>query len=227
MSVAYWVATYTAGPGALTYYGSVGWHSHEMLFGYTVAVLAGFLLTAVPNWANAPTAAGGTLAALALLWLAGRVLGLLGQHVAPLLIAVVDLAFLPALALSLSRPLLQSAQRRNLVFLVVLLLMALANLAIHGQRLGITGNTAGIGTRMQLSLIVLVMVLIAGRVIPFFTERALPGYVPVPRVWIERLAIGSVIAWVVVQLALPDPLLLAVVGAFAACVHAARLERLV
>jgi uncharacterized protein involved in response to NO len=94
------------------------WHGHEMLFGYGAAVLAGFLLTATPNWSGRPPVSGIGLGVLALIWLAGRVTSSAGSSL-PVLAAAVDLAFLPALAIAMT-PALQAAPRRNRVFLPVL-----------------------------------------------------------------------------------------------------------
>ncbi|MBX6323572.1 MAG: NnrS family protein, partial [Rhodospirillaceae bacterium] len=105
------------------------WHGHEMVFGYAVAVLAGFLLTAGRVWTGLPTASGAHLAGLALLWLAGRVLLL--ADVAPAAAAAVDLAFLPALAATMAVPLLRARNRRNFVFLAVLAALFALNLLVH------------------------------------------------------------------------------------------------
>jgi len=99
------------------YLAGTHWHAHEMLFGYTAAVIAGFLLTAARNWSGLPTAAGGRLAALVALWLAARLAPWLG---APAwLIGALDIAFFPALALSLRRALWQGPNPVNRLFLVV------------------------------------------------------------------------------------------------------------
>ena len=95
------------------HYDLVGWHSHEMLFGYAAAVIAGFLLTAVRNWTGVDTATGRPLAALAGLWLAARLLPWL-PGIPGFFIAAVDLAFLPALAVALLGPLRSGNNRMNL-----------------------------------------------------------------------------------------------------------------
>ena len=111
--MAIWLLGYTKRDPLLTYYGSSGWHAHEMLFGYSVAVVAGFLLTAVRNWTNIETLRGLPLAALSVLWLAGRILPLL-LGIPPWMVALVDMAFLPVLALVLAVPLLRAGQSKNL-----------------------------------------------------------------------------------------------------------------
>ena len=140
------------------------WHAHEMLFGFAVAVIAGFLLTAVGNWTGQETAVGGKLLALAGLWLMGRL-----APVLPRIAMASDLAFLPALAIVLARPLIATRNRRNFVMLAVLAALFAANLAMHLDARGLA--PAGTGHRaagVALDVIILLCLLIGGRVIPMF-----------------------------------------------------------
>jgi len=150
-----WILAFVAGLGLANYYGAIGWHSHEMIFGFTGAVIAGFLLTAVRNWTEIPTAAGVRLAGLAALWCAGRVIPFTGGISQRWLIATVDLAFFPALAIALSVPLLRKKEKRNLIFLALLAGLFAANLLIHLEMNGYTRNTARAGIFLGLHLIVL------------------------------------------------------------------------
>lgn len=108
--MALWIPVFTGGRALSTYYGQIGWHSHEMIFGYTVGVIAGFLLTSVRNWTGRPTATGGSLAALVALWLLGRILPFFSTTKPAWLISVVDLAFLPALTASIAVPLVRHGE---------------------------------------------------------------------------------------------------------------------
>lgn len=174
--VGLWLWLYLAGAGIATYYGPVLWHSHEMLFGFTAAVVAGFLLTAVGNWTGQPTARGRALAALVILWLAGRLLPFGAGLLPGWLIALVDLAFLPMLALVLALPLLRRKQTSNLVFLAILFALAACNLLVHLDMLGLMA--AGVGQQAVntgVYIIILLIAIMGGRVIPFFTEKAIPG----------------------------------------------------
>ena len=179
-------------PAAGAYYGTVGWHGHEMLFGYAAAVIAGFLLTAVRNWTGIDTPSGMPLAALALLWLAGRVGALL-----PLpgwAIAAVDLAFLPAVAIALYPALLRGKNRVNRLFLPLLGAMAIANALVHVEALGMTSDTAGRGTLAMLDLVLLLVLVVSGRVIASFTERGVAGSTPRNREWLEQVGFAAAIA---------------------------------
>ena len=190
-------------PATGAYYGTVGWHSHEMLFGYAAAVIAGFLLTAVRNWTGIDTPSGVPLAALALLWLAGRVGALL-----PLpgwAIAAVDLAFLPAVAIALYPALLRGKNRVNRLFLPLLGAMAIANALVHAQALGLTSDTAGRGTLAMLDLVLLLVLVVSGRVIAFFTERGVAGSTPRNREWLEQVGFAAAIALAVADAAGAPP----------------------
>lgn len=142
----------------------VRWHAHEMIHGFTVAVLAGFLLTAVSNWTGRETVVGVPLRALALLWLSGRLALLVDAGwLGPLL----DLAFLPALALGIARPLLAARDRRNAAFPVLLLLLWASNLVSWTAP-----ELAARADRFAVYLIVLIILIVAGRVVPLFTRNA-------------------------------------------------------
>ncbi|MFN8613637.1 MAG: NnrS family protein [Vulcanimicrobiota bacterium] len=145
----------------------VHWHAHEMLFGFGGAVVAGFLLTAVPNWTGLPTPKGGRLAALLAVWLAGRLGSWWGGAG-----VVYDLAFLPVLGLSLAGPLWQAGQLRNLIFLPVLGLLWSADALFW------LGSSRSLALSLALYGLLLLIALIGGRVIPFFTEKALGNHKP-------------------------------------------------
>ncbi len=162
--------------GAFTpgYYPGVLWHSHELIFGFTTAIISGFLLTAVRNWTGKETLSGHSLAAIVVLWLLGRLLPF--TAVTPELIALVDLAFYPCLTFAIGKPILQSGNMRNMVFIAFCGLFFLMNLLVHFDVLGIAPGMAHLGIYGALNLVILVMLIIGGRVIPFFTEKATPNY---------------------------------------------------
>ncbi|NUO48124.1 MAG: NnrS family protein, partial [Polyangiaceae bacterium] len=149
------------------------WHAHEMILGFTVAVIAGFLLTAVGNWTKRETAVGVPLLGLAALWLAGRVAMLFASVLPRGLPALVDLAFVPLLMIVLARPLLAAKNHRNLVMLGILAALWAANVTMHLDALGIMAmgwaHRAGV---VAVDVVALVMLLIAGRVFPMFTRNA-------------------------------------------------------
>ena len=212
VSIALWVPAFVGWLALDSYYGQIGWHSHEMIFGYTAAVIAGFLLTAVRNWTAMATAQGWTLAALTIIWCLGRILPFFPSALPPVLIALVDLSFLPALVVGIGVPLVRRRDRRNLLFLPLTVVFWLANLLVHLAILGFAPDLAHHAVFLGLNLVVLLIVIMGGRVIPFFTEGALPG-ARINR-WsvVEWFAIISVITFALAEFILIDP---RIAGAFA------------
>jgi uncharacterized protein involved in response to NO len=166
------------------HYDAITWHGHEMLFGYATAVISGFLLTAVRNWTGVDTWTGPRLGLLALVWLLGRLLPWV-NGVPTIVLVVVDVAFLPLVAVSLVRPLWSGQMLINRVFVALLGVMALANLLSHMQMTGLE-SAFGDARRVMLDLVLLLIVLVAGRVLPFFTRNVVPGFQPVSRPWVEK-----------------------------------------
>lgn len=196
------------------------WHGHEMLFGFTIAVIAGFLLTAVRNWTGLATPAGPPLAALFAVWLAGRLAWAL-PGVTPPVVALLDLAFLPALAIVLALPILRARQFVNLVFPALLLALAAANALVHLEALALA-RTARLGLHGAASMVVMILVIVGGRVIPNFTDNRLgsrarrwkPIEMALP--WLTLLAL---LGW----LAAPVSAATALLAALAAVLHGSRL----
>lgn len=199
LSLALWLAMLHGLIPMNRYYTGTTWHGHEMLFGYTAAVIAGFLLTASRNWTGMATASGAELGALVWLWIAGRVAPLL--PLPGVLVAVLDLSFPLLLALSLRGPLWQGPERANRVFLLLLGGMGLASLLVHLEALGITSHTALAGDRLMLGMTLLTFLVVAGRIMPFFTQAAVRGASPRATPWVERLTFGLGILWVATDVA--------------------------
>ena len=166
------------------------WHAHEMLFGFVLAVLTGFLLTAGQNWSGQPTPKGARLAALAALWLAGRLLVLSPWG---WLAAAVNVAFPLAAAIALAIPLYRARNQRNYFFVALLILMAGAQLVVHLNALGVLRVPSWAGISLGLDVILFVLSVMAGRVIPMFTNNAIPQAKATRHPWVEKLALGLVL----------------------------------
>lgn len=219
--MALWLAVLGGHYAPPTTYAPLLWHAHEMLFGFAGAVIAGFLLTAVQNWTSIPMTRGVPLAALFVLWLAGRAAFLL-PGVPPLLAAIVDLAFLPIVGLLVMRPILKVGQQRNAPFPLMLLGLTVANAFMHAEFMGLAQHAAHGGLVLGLMLVVLMMVAMGGRVIPYFTDNRVQSQA---RRWtpVEWLAPLSTLAVAVVWMAVPEGLPLAATAAAAALVNGLRL----
>ena len=152
-------------------YGALAWHAHEMLFGYGAAVVAGFLLTAVPNWTGRLPVAGGRLLLLFLLWCAARVAFLLTGVTGPLPAVVIDSLFLPCLIFVLAREIAVGRNWRNLKPLALVALLAAANIAFHVEVLR-TGSP-NLASRIGVAALIGLIMLIGGRIVPSFTRNFL------------------------------------------------------
>ena len=174
------------------------WHAHEMLFGFAVAVIVGFLLTAGKAWTALPTPRGAALGALAGVWLAAR----LAPLVAPYAVyAALDVLLLPAVAAVLIQVLLRANNRRNLPLAGILIGLAVANAVFHLGVLGLLDLAPMRALHAALALIVMIECVIAGRVIPAFTNAVTPGpnLKSQPRVEQVTLALTALAltAWVI------------------------------
>ncbi len=219
LSVGLWTLQYSGWLGGAYLKGPL-WHGHEMLFGYTVAVIAGFLLTAVRNWTGLPTPAGAPLAALAMLWVAGRILVLTPWS---LVAALVNAAFPLAVAVAIARPIVRSRNQRNYFFIVLLALLGVITLATHAALNGVIDLQPRFALQLAIDVILFVMAVMAGRVVPMFTNNGVPGTHATRRPWVERLALGSIIALFLADHVQSMPWIAAAVALVAAIVHAVRL----
>ncbi len=147
----------------------LAWHRHEMLFGFVGAIISGFLLTAIPNWTGRLPIAGLPLAGLFGLWIAARAAVLFSAMTGPLLAAALDAGFYLLLAGVAAREVL-AAKNRNLPIVLLVLLFGTANAADHAAAAGWLVDGA-IGVRAALSLVVVMISLIGGRIVPSFTRN--------------------------------------------------------
>lgn len=167
-AVPIWIAALFLGDGAVGGLDGRLWHTHEMLFGYLAGVIAGFLLTAVPNWTGRLPVTGGRLMALFALWAAGRLAGFLPASMTGLA-AVVDSAFLIAFAAVIWREVLAAGNRRNLPVCLMVTVLAAANVAFHLR--GVIPPVGPGAERAAVAVITGLIVLIGGRVTPSFTRN--------------------------------------------------------
>ena len=165
------------------------WHGHEMLFGYTIAVIAGFLLTAVRAWTNQPTPSGMPLMALAALWDCGRILVMTPFAMAA---AIANAAFPIAIAVAIGIPIFKSRNVRNYFFVGLLALMGVLILVVHLTLQERVDIPARIGLQLALDVVLFIMAVMGGRVIPMFTNNGVPGTNATRHALVEKFALGTV-----------------------------------
>jgi len=197
-----WLPQYLGALTLPTHFSALDWHIHEMLYGYVAAAAAGFLLTAIPNWTGRLPVTGWPLAALALLWLAGRAAMLVSAELGGLAAAVIDVSFLVTLAAVAAREIVAGRNWRNLRVLIVLGVLIAGNVVFHAEVL--LEGAADYGIRIAIAAAVLLISVIGGRIVPSFTNNWLtrrnPGRKPVPFSRFDMIAIAvsalALIAWI-------------------------------
>ena len=195
------------------------WHRHEMMFGFVGAVVAGFLLTAIPNWTGRLPIAGAPLAALVALWAVGRLAVLFSGSIGWVPAALLDAGFYVVLAAVAAREVLAS-KNRNLLMVGIVLLLGVANAADHLGAAGLLQD-ADIGMRAAIALVVMLISLVGGRVVPSFTrnwmtkhgfERELPTQSGRFDVAVLASSAAALLAWTVAPDSAPSGWLLVVAG---------------
>lgn len=218
LSIPLWVLQFSGVLEHAYLAGSV-WHAHEMLFGFALAVIVGFLFTAGRNWSNQPTPTGPALASLAGLWLIGRILVLTPFGWAA---AVANVAFPLAAAIALAVPFVKSRNRRNYFFVPLLLLMAGAAGVVHLAHLGVLRLPAWAGLQLGLDVILFIISVMAGRVVPMFTNAGVPGAGAVKMPFVEKAALASVLLLGIADMAGLQGVPLTLLAAAACLAHGVR-----
>jgi len=207
LTVPVWTGVWLGALPAPGWLPSFWWHGHEMVFGFVAAAIAGFLLTAAPVWSGGPALCGAPLAALFVLWLAGRLAFAAAGAMPAGLLAAVDLAFLPAVGVAAWRTLAGSGQRRNQALLAVLAVLTVANAVVHAEALGLAAGVAGRALRFAVDAVVVLLVVIGGRITPAFTRNAFRrrGVAWEVRRWpaVEVLVLGGAVALLLAGLVAP------------------------
>lgn len=198
------------------------WHGHVMLFGFASALVGGFLLTAVANWTGLPTTTPLRLLALTTLWLCAR-LSFLMPHVPYAVAATLDSAYYPLLAVFVGVPIIQKRDYKHLAVIVVLLGLAIFGILFHLSVVGVLSLSPNAILAWVIDLLTVMMLLVGGMIIPFFTERRVEGLQINRSWWIER-AVGPVAALLVVlDIAMPGSIVLAIGSLFLAALVLVRL----
>ena len=219
ISIPLWVGQYAGYlPDAWSH--SMFGHAHEMLFGYGLAVIAGFLLTAVRAWTGQSTATGITLVALVALWVAGRVIALTYFGT---LAALIDAAFPIAISIAIGIPLARSGSRRHYFFVLLLILLGITVLADHLSLIGVFEFPAGASLQVALDLVLLIIAVVGGRVIPMFTNNGIPGTQATRNALVEKFALGGVLVLLAADVLQAAPKAIAALALALAIAHGARL----
>ncbi len=223
-----WTWSFVSGADLPVAWPPMLWHAHEMLFGFVVAAIAGFLLTAVPSWTGRKGFAGWPLVLLFTVWLLGRLAVGFSGWVPPNVVAVVDLAFLPALLALLAWPLLRE-RNRNTPLLLVLVALWACNAVCHWALWREDVAMARQALLAGIDIALVLVTVIGGRIVPAFTATALrqAGGVAVPRATkgLTEVAITLMVAVAVVDVLWPHSRWAGAIALLAALVHTLRLSQ--
>lgn len=229
-AMALWIAILTGSLSVPTAFDSVSWHAHEFLFGYLGAVIAGFMMTAVPNWTGRPPIVGWQLAVLFALWVAGRVAIVISAHLTPWLVALIDLSFGTVLMLSMAREVTAGRNWRNIIVIGMLAVFVFGNGIFHWDAARGDYAASGFGLRVGLGASVMLIAIIGGRIIPAFTRNWLvqkgAGRLPAPPM--QRLDTGALLVLLAALLAwaaLPRSEVTAYLLLVSGALHLVRLSR--
>jgi len=213
-----------------TAFDAVSWHAHEFLFGYLGAVVAGFLLTAVPNWTGRLPIVGWRLGALACLWLAGRVAVATSGVLPAGVVAAVDLAFLLVFALAIGREIVAGKNWRNLIVVAMLGVFIIGNALFHWEAATGAYAAQGYGLRLGLGAGIMMIAVIGGRVVPSFTRNWLVKQrsktLPAPPMQsFDKVALVALLVALGLWVALPLEALTGLALGLAGLLHLIRLSR--
>lgn len=225
-----WVPMLTGHLMIPTAFDPVSWHAHEFLFGYLGAVVAGFLLTAVPNWTGRLPIVGWRLGLFAGLWLLGRIVVALSAPLPVLFVAAADLAFPVLFALAIGREIIVGKNWRNLIVLAMLGIFIIGNVLFHWEAAQGGYAAQGFGLRLALGAGVMMIAVIGGRIVPSFTrnwlvKRQVKDLPAPPMQRFDKASLVVLVAALLLWVFLPDEALTGFALALAGGLHAMRLVR--
>lgn len=218
VSIALWAMQVTGWLGQAYLQGPM-WHAHEMLFGFMLAVIVGFLFTAGGNWSGRTVVTGKPLAAMAALWVAGRVLVLTPFGWTA---AIANAAFPLVAAVYLAIAFVAAGNRRNYFFVGLLVMLAIADFAVHLGHLRVLEFPGWLGIQLALDIVLFILAVMGGRVIPMFTNNGVAGARASRHPWVETASLGLLLALVAADAAQLHGAWFAGLAGACALAHAAR-----
>ena len=225
--IPWWMFGYAHGSLSFSGLPPMYWHAHEMIYGFVMAAIAGFLLTAVPSWTGERGFAGKPLIAVVVLWTAGRIAMNMADELPFWMLALAELALVPSLIALLAPPILRT-RNRNLPLLGVLVVLWIIDVAFLAAIARTDVTLAAGSIRLAIDFVLVLITVIGGRIVPAFTANALRRRGEEPRVVthppLELIVIGLMVAVAIADVFVPDRILSGILAALAAIAHIWRLS---
>ena len=200
------------------------WHAHEMIFGYAMAVVAGFLLTAIKNWTGLEVLRGKPLALLLVLWLAARLMPLSNLAIPMIVMAITDTAFLLLLTIACLRPVLKVKQYKQLGIISKLFLLMLCNVVFYLGITGVVSDGAQWGLYSALYMLLALVLVMMRRVMPMFIKNGIDGDIELKnRAWLDYASLVLLVVFWISDVFTAYDHLTAVTAVILALLHTARL----
>jgi uncharacterized protein involved in response to NO len=203
----------------------VTWHAHEMIFGYTMAVIAGFLLTAIKNWTGRQTLRGPGLVVLFVLWLLARLVPLVGLNVPLAVWAMIDLLFMLLLVIAASTPVLKVKQYSQLGIISKLVLLMLSNAIFYLGAAGVIEQGERWGLYSGIYMLIALVLVMARRVIPFFIEKGVEGRVEVKnRRWVDNSSLVLLLGLWIADVFTGQEIIITIIAGMLTILHLVRMS---
>lgn len=215
VSMLVWLISYSLNvePG-ISGFETLTWHAHEMIYGYTMAVISGFLLTAVTNWTNRKTLTGKSLLFIFIFWLLARISPFVAVQNNIEWMFLFDTLFFIMLIVGISQPVIRSRKWEQLPIILVIVSLMVTNSLFYAEQLEILVVGTRVGLYGGFFLILTLVLIMARRVIPFFIEKGVDnGHVPRNYLWLDRAVIPLFILYAASEVARIDQLVISVLAA--------------
>jgi uncharacterized protein involved in response to NO len=228
IALALWLSMFFGYVQLPTRFDPLSWHVHEMLFGFVMPAVTGFLLTAIPNWTGRLPVRGPRLAVLATLWLLGRLACLVSADLPAWLAVLIDLSFPVTLLLVAAREIIAGKNWRNLPMTAPLAVFVIANLLMHLESLN-APVPSGLGWRLGIAAPIILISVVGGRIIPSFTRNWLfkrkNPRLPAPATRFDTACVAALALAFVLWAFVPDNYVTGALLIAAALLNAVRLSR--
>lgn len=224
-----WIGMLFEGFTLPTRFDPISWHAHEFLYGYLMAIEAGFLLTAVPNWSGRPPLTGWSLAALFMLWLIGRVAMAISALISLEIAILADLSMPLVLLIIIAYDIICGKSWRNLIIIGIFLVQIVGNVIFHLEVEADLYAADGYGFRIGLATAIMMIAIIGGRIIPIFTRNWLiknnDVVLPAPPSGFDIIALIFLFLTLIIWILVPENQLTGILLILNGLVHFARLLR--